>query len=111
MSRIGKKPVEIAKGVEVTVSGQTVKVKGPKGTVKNLGVTAPHSFASSPEKLQRLTSVKVVSGSAKINSGWLSLFSQAKHFIGEQEARRFEREAQPLSRLRPLWTWLSELSR
>ena len=36
MSRIGKKPVEIAKGVEVTVSGQTVKVKGPKGTVERV---------------------------------------------------------------------------
>lgn len=34
MSRIGKKPVEIVKGVEVSVSGQTVKVKGPKGTVE-----------------------------------------------------------------------------
>lgn len=34
MSRIGKKPVEIMKGVEVTVAGQTVKVKGPKGQVE-----------------------------------------------------------------------------
>jgi large subunit ribosomal protein L6 len=34
MSRIGKKPVEIVKGVEVSVSGQTVKVKGPKGAVE-----------------------------------------------------------------------------
>lgn len=34
MSRIGKKPVEIAKGVEVSVAGQTVKVKGPKGQVE-----------------------------------------------------------------------------
>jgi large subunit ribosomal protein L6 len=31
MSRIGKKPVPVAKGVTVTVDGQTVKVKGPKG--------------------------------------------------------------------------------
>lgn len=36
MSRIGKKPVELAKGVEVTVSGQNVKVKGPKGTVERV---------------------------------------------------------------------------
>ena len=34
MSRIGKKPVEISKGVEVSVNGQTVKVKGPKGAVE-----------------------------------------------------------------------------
>lgn len=34
MSRIGKKPIEVAKGVEVTISGQNVKIKGPKGTVE-----------------------------------------------------------------------------
>ena len=31
MSRIGKKPVEVPKGVTVTIDGNTVKVKGPKG--------------------------------------------------------------------------------
>ena len=31
MSRIGKKPVPLPKGVTVSVEGQTVKVKGPKG--------------------------------------------------------------------------------
>jgi large subunit ribosomal protein L6 len=32
MSRIGKRPVPLPKGVEANVSGQTVSVKGPKGT-------------------------------------------------------------------------------
>ena len=32
MSRIGKKPVALPKGVSATISGQTVEVKGPKGT-------------------------------------------------------------------------------
>ncbi|SDE79927.1 50S ribosomal protein L6 [Rhodobacter capsulatus] len=32
MSRIGKKPVELPKGVSATLSGQTIEVKGPKGT-------------------------------------------------------------------------------
>ncbi|WP_209426405.1 50S ribosomal protein L6 [Pararhodobacter sp. SW119] len=32
MSRIGKKPVELPKGVSATVSGQTIEVKGPKGS-------------------------------------------------------------------------------
>ncbi|MGN0932555.1 50S ribosomal protein L6 [Falsigemmobacter intermedius] len=32
MSRIGKKPVELVKGVSATLSGQTLEVKGPKGT-------------------------------------------------------------------------------
>ena len=32
MSRIGKKPVELPQGVTAAVSGQTIEVKGPKGT-------------------------------------------------------------------------------
>ncbi|HDR27593.1 50S ribosomal protein L6 [Rhodovulum sp.] len=32
MSRIGKRPVELPSGVTASVSGQTVEVKGPKGT-------------------------------------------------------------------------------
>ena len=32
MSRIGKKPVPIPSGVTANVEGQTVKVKGPKGS-------------------------------------------------------------------------------
>ena len=32
MSRIGKKPVGLPKGVSASVSGQTIEVKGPKGT-------------------------------------------------------------------------------
>ena len=32
MSRIGKKPVDLPSGVTATISGQTVEVKGPKGT-------------------------------------------------------------------------------
>ncbi|RMG01156.1 MAG: 50S ribosomal protein L6 [Nitrospirae bacterium] len=31
MSRIGKKPVQIPGGVEVNITGNTIKVKGPKG--------------------------------------------------------------------------------
>jgi large subunit ribosomal protein L6 len=38
MSRIGKKPVVIPAGVTATVSGRTVKMKGPKG---ELSFTAP----------------------------------------------------------------------
>ncbi|RMG29842.1 MAG: 50S ribosomal protein L6 [Gammaproteobacteria bacterium] len=34
MSRIAKKPVEIPSGVEVSLSGQKVAVKGPKGSLE-----------------------------------------------------------------------------
>ena len=33
MSRIGKKPVELPAGVTASISGQTVEMKGPKGTL------------------------------------------------------------------------------
>ena len=32
MSRIGKKPIEIPSGVEITIDGQVFTAKGPKGT-------------------------------------------------------------------------------
>jgi large subunit ribosomal protein L6 len=34
MSRIGKKPIDIPAGVKVEVSGQVVKVTGPKGAIE-----------------------------------------------------------------------------
>ncbi len=33
MSRIGKLPITVPAGVDVTIDGQTVSVKGPKGTL------------------------------------------------------------------------------
>lgn len=35
MSRIGKKPIEIPKGVSITKNGASVKVKGPKGELES----------------------------------------------------------------------------
>ena len=35
MSRIGKMPVGIPAGVEVTIDGQLVKVLGPKGSLEH----------------------------------------------------------------------------
>ena len=34
MSRIGKKPIAVPAGVEVSIDGQTVAVKGPRGSLK-----------------------------------------------------------------------------
>jgi len=36
MSRIGKMPVAIPSGVEVNVAGQSISVKGPKGTLTHV---------------------------------------------------------------------------
>ncbi len=35
MSRIAKQPIEVPSGVEVTIEGRTVTVKGPKGTLEH----------------------------------------------------------------------------
>jgi large subunit ribosomal protein L6 len=35
VSRIGRKPVALAKGVEAAVNGQEITIKGPKGTLKH----------------------------------------------------------------------------
>ena len=43
MSRIGKSPVPVASGVEVNISGTSVEVRGPKGTLSHEmpeGITA-----------------------------------------------------------------------
>lgn len=40
MSRIGKAPIALKSGVETTINGQTVEVKGPKGTL-TVEVPAP----------------------------------------------------------------------
>ena len=56
MSRIGNKPIELPKGVEVTITGNVVAVKGPKGTVQTAlpeGITVErkdgHLLVSRPD--------------------------------------------------------------
>jgi large subunit ribosomal protein L6 len=44
MSRIGKQPVLVPSGVDVTIDGQNVSVKGPKGTLA-LAVAEPISVS------------------------------------------------------------------
>ncbi|MGV0746787.1 50S ribosomal protein L6 [Mycolicibacter heraklionensis] len=44
MSRIGKQPVPVPAGVDVTIDGQNVSVKGPKGTLE-LTVAEPINVA------------------------------------------------------------------
>lgn len=52
MSRIGKKPVELPQGVTASVSGQTIEVKGPKGT---------RSFTATDD-----VTIEVAEGSVKV---------------------------------------------
>src|SRR5436190_21527887 len=51
MSRIGKKPISLPKGVSVTVEEQQLEVKGPKGTLKT-PIPAGVSFKVEGEELR-----------------------------------------------------------
>jgi len=50
MSRIGKIPVQVPAGVDVTISGSLVTIKGPKGTLEHT-VPAPITVASEDSTL------------------------------------------------------------
>lgn len=65
MSRIGKKPVPMPSGVTATVSGQTVKVKGPKG---ELSFTAAEDIAVALEN--NAIAIKTRNDSKAARSKW-----------------------------------------
>jgi large subunit ribosomal protein L6 len=58
MSRIGKKPVSIPSGVDVKVNGQSVTVKGPKGSLTQVltGAIAVEVDAAAKEVLVKRSS-------------------------------------------------------
>lgn len=51
MSRIGRLPVAIPTGVDITIDGQTVTVKGPKGELTHV-VAAPITVAEGEDGIQ-----------------------------------------------------------
>ncbi len=65
MSRIGRKPVVVPKGVHVSLSGRSLAVKGPKGELKR--------------DLPMGVSVKVVNGEAQVERADDSRENRAKH--------------------------------
>ncbi|MEE1940541.1 50S ribosomal protein L6 [Streptomyces sp. TRM 70361] len=54
MSRIGKLPIQVPAGVDVTIDGRTVAVKGPKGTLTHT-VAAPIEVARDEDGTIRVT--------------------------------------------------------
>ena len=50
MSRVGKAPVAVPSGVTININGQSVEVKGPKGTL-NQDIPAPITVAQEGEEL------------------------------------------------------------
>jgi large subunit ribosomal protein L6 len=51
MSRIGQAPIAVPSGVDVSIDGKTITVKGPKGTLTRT-VAAPITVAQSDGELQ-----------------------------------------------------------
>ncbi len=70
MSRVGRSPIEMPKGVTVTVDGRTVKVKGPKGelTTEIVGDIAV-SVEGSIVKVERTSETKEARLSARHDAG------------------------------------------
>lgn len=60
MSRIAKKPIDIPSGAEVSINGQTVSVKGPKG---NISIDLHDAVAIAQDAGQLSFSNKVEGGS------------------------------------------------
>ena len=54
MSRIGKQPIPVPSGVDVTIDGQQVSVKGPKGTLE-LTVAEPIKVARNDDGALEVT--------------------------------------------------------
>ncbi|MFN8698476.1 MAG: 50S ribosomal protein L6 [Flavobacteriales bacterium] len=83
MSRIGKAPIQIVKGVEVTLDGRTIKVKGSKGELTQvidpliavsiedgqitLSRTSDHRDARSKHGLYRSLISNMITG---VSDGW-----------------------------------------
>ncbi len=65
MSRIGKKPITIPKGVQVGIQGQQVEVKGPKGRLEI--------------RVHALCSVKVADGNVVVGRGAEHRTARALH--------------------------------
>ena len=54
MSRIGKLPIQVPAGVDVTIDGRTVAVKGPKGSLSHT-VAAPIEVAKGEDGVLNVT--------------------------------------------------------
>lgn len=91
MSRIGRKPIAIPSGVDVTLSGNVITVKGPKGTLtrelhKDIKVVVDGGNVSverpSDDKLHRSLHGTTRSVIANMVSGVTEGFSKSLELVG-----------------------------
>ncbi len=88
MSRIGKQPIELPSGVDAVVSGQSIEVKGPKGT-RVFTVTDDVTIALD----EKIISVKPRGSSKRARQQWgMSRTQVANLVIGVTEGFKKELE-------------------
>lgn len=81
MSRVGKKPIIIPVGVDVTIDGTTVKVKGPKGELTQT-FTPRVSIAIGDEDGQRIVFVTVADETDKASRAqWGTVRAIIQHMV------------------------------
>ncbi len=74
MSKIGKEPVEIPKGVECRIEGNTISVKGPKGTLSLVLLRGVKALLEG-NKMMFLVDEKKQGGSTKFQGLYRTLVS------------------------------------
>ena len=93
MSRIGKKPIAVPKGVTVNVSAGAVEVKGPKGSLKQLvppGIQFELKGAeliATPERDQWLTCMRETVADQPFDSEF-KLYLMEQLFVPAEGVRR-----------------------
>ena len=75
MSRIGKKPVTLPKGVAVEIQGNTVAVKGPKGELRRVSTPGLRRYV----KCRELPRVR--------NGLGMAIVSTPKGLMSDRDAR------------------------
>ena len=81
MSRIGNTPITVPSGVDIDIAGDSVTVKGPKGTLEH----------SMPETISVAVDDGTVTVSRDRRRTDLSCAARAHPFAGEQHGRRCQR--------------------
>ena len=97
MSRIGKKPVSVPSSVTATVSGQTVKMKGPKG---ELSFNVPEDLKV--EKTSDGVLVSLIDDTKPSRSKWGMSRTQIANLIDGRDGRLQPRSRDPRRRFQGL---------
>jgi large subunit ribosomal protein L6 len=89
MSRIGKKPIPLPKGVKVSIEDDAISVEGPKGKLRQ-GVPSSIKFELVDEELRAIPIDQNNPGLAKFHGLARSLVANAVHGVTEGFTRELD---------------------